>query len=92
MYGYDRLWPPAWFLKATNGRQFLVAELLPRIDQIGILQVVESGNAPPAGCAGDPAQRFTTFDDVDSRAGSAVRRGVRAGGDGGFGRVQCDNA
>lgn len=69
-----------------------VAELLSRLDQVGVPEVVESGNALPAGRTENPAQRFAAFDDVDPHAGSGVRRGVRTGGDGGFGRVQCDNA
>lgn len=69
-----------------------MAELLSRIDQVGIPEVVELGNALPAGRAEDTAQGFAALDDVDPCDGSAVRRSVRAGGDGGFGRVQCDNA
>lgn len=61
-----------------------VAELLSRIDQVGLPEVVELDNALSAGRAENPAQRFAAFDDVDPHASSGVRRGVRAGGDGGF--------
>mgnify|MGYP000546352079 FL=1 len=52
-----------------------VAELLPRADEVGVTDVVELGDALPAGCAEDPAQRFAVFDDVDPRTGSTVRCG-----------------
>lgn len=67
-------------------------KLLPRVNEVGVPEVVELGDALPAGRTENPAQRFAAFDDVDPHAGSGVRRGVRTGGDGGFGRVQCDNA
>ena len=58
--------------KAALGRR-LVAQLLSGIDEVWIGEVVEFGDALPAGRAEDAAQRLAALDDVDPRARAGVR-------------------
>lgn len=66
--------PPAQCRRPQTDGTRLVAQLLSGVDQVRVPEVVELGDALPAGSAEDAAQRLAASHDVDPRAGASVRR------------------